>query len=129
MYCAECNTKFEIEDQELSFSRDSYCNICARKPRYRHALYGYWAGVMFSAIPFYILILGSSGGVAFLFASILGPIATFMVLYYFVAKLGDGFYQSKRDYDKYKFPKEFLGVVIGFISIMCWFFLAVKFLA
>ncbi|WP_444892525.1 hypothetical protein ACJJIE_17685 [Microbulbifer sp. TRSA001] len=93
-----------------------------------HVLEGYWCGILGSALPIYILILSPNSGSLFLPITVLGPLATFAVLYLFVRRKGKKFYRSKVEFEKWRFLKELAGATVGFASIFLWFYLAIQFM-
>lgn len=126
MRCSNCKKQITTEGINIRKDTSNLCDNCGTRLIYRHVLNGYWGGILLSFLPFYIFLLSDLGGVYFLVPSILGPVLTYVALYLFIKKVGYKVYASESDYERYKYPKEVLGAIIGFTSIFLWFFLGIE---
>ena len=124
MICESCTKQYQGESFNSSYK--GYCHDCGTRLKFGHILEGYWKGVAFSGIVFFILIFSTIGNIQFLAVNLIGHALSFGLLYWFVKLQGRTYYISKSQYAKNRFAKQFIGIVIGGSFAFLWFFVAAE---
>lgn len=126
MICETCKKQIQLSGNERPTSIHGYCPDCGEIATFWGVLSGYWLGVFSTSIPIYFFLLASTGGSNFIIACTMGPLATYLLLRWFILKQGTTYYQSKRQLQKDRYAKVFLGILLGIASILFWFYIGLS---